>query len=160
MHDLVERVGVYSNVEAGQGEDPHAYGYVCELYRQGERLFGLLYVHQGMVGDTPRGRLQEIRYDPASGALSFRAKLTLGREITQETDLDGRPSRDLFEFEGRLQGKRLSGSLRHRDGYHPEREGERERVVLQRSRSEDLEEPVPASRAAWEAEPLFNGPQW
>lgn len=158
----VETLGVYSNVRVSGGEDPHAEGYDCELYRENGELFGLFYSSQGMVGDTPRGRLQDLRYDPADGRLRFRARLTLGVEHSRDTGPDGRPSRDLFEFDGRLDGTRLSGSLTRRDGYHPERPGETQKVTLKldRARSADARELAPASRAAWQAEPVPMGPQW
>lgn len=159
----VETLGVYSNVRiTGSGEDPHAEGYDCELYRENGQVFGLFYSSQGMVGDTPRGRLQDVRYDPAKRTLFFRAKLTLGQEISRDTGPDGRPSRDLFEFDGTLDAKRLSGTVTHRDGYHPAEPGERETVSLKldRERSAQARELAPASRKAWEAEDLPMGPQW
>lgn len=115
-----------------------------------------------MVGDTPRGRLQDMRYDAASGALFFRAKLTVGREYSRDSGDDGRPSRDLFEFDGRLSAKTLSGALLHRDGYRPQDAGERQTVTLKLDprHSRDARERAPASRAAWQSEPLPNGPQW
>lgn len=159
----VETLGVYSNVRiTGSGDDPHAEGYDCELYRENGQVFGLFYSSQGMVGDTPRGRLQDVRYDPVKRTLFFRAKLTLGQEINRDTGPDGRPSRDLFEFDGTLDGKRLSGSLTHRDGYRPNEPGERETVTLKldRERSAQAREFAPASRKAWQAEDLPMGPQW
>jgi hypothetical protein len=160
--NAVETVGIYSNVRISHSEDPHAYGYDVELYRQNGALFGLLYSSQGMVGDTPRGRLQDVRFDAASGKLSFRAKLTIGREYSKDSGDDGRPSRDLFEFDGRLSAKTLSGALLHRNGYRPQEVDEREMVTLKLDpqRTRDARELAPASRAAWEAEPLLYGPQW
>ncbi|QQP99690.1 hypothetical protein [Lysobacter enzymogenes] len=158
----VETVGVYSNVRVSGGEDPHAEGYDVELYRENGVLFGLFYSSQGMVGDTPRGRLQDVRYDAASGKLSFRAKLTIGQEFSKDSGPDGRPSRDLFEFDGTLGAKTLSGALLHRSGYAPSETGERQMVTLKRDaqRSRDAGELAPASRAQWLAEPVPNGPQW
>lgn len=158
----VETVGVYSDVRIVHGEDPHAYGYQVELYRENGALFGLFHSSQGLAGDTPRGRLQDIRYDAASGKLSFRAKLTTGQEYSRDAGPDGRPSRDLYEFDGRLDAKALNGVLVHRDGYRPQQAGERETVRLKfdAQRSRDAREFAPASRAAWLAEPVPNGPQW
>jgi len=158
----VETVGVYSNVRIGHGEDPHAYGYDVELYRENGALFGLFYSSQGIVGDTPRGRLQDVRYDAASGKLFFRAKLTIGQEYSKDSGPDGRPSRDLFEFDGRLSAKTLSGALLHRNGYRPQEVDEREMVTLKLDpqRTRDAREFAPARRAAWEAEPVPNGPEW
>lgn len=160
--NAVETVGVYSNVRIGHSEDPHAYGYDVELYRENGALFGLLYSSQGLVGDTPRGRLQDVRFDAANGTLFFRAKLTTGREYSQDSGPDGRPSRDLYEFDGRLSAKTLSGALLHRNGYRPSDAGERETVTLKldAQRTRDARELAPASRAAWQAEPLLHGPQW
>jgi hypothetical protein len=159
----VETLGIYSNVRiTGSDDDPHAEGYDCELYRENGQVFGLFYSSQGMVGDTPRGRLQDVRYDPAKRRLFFRAKLTLGQEITRDTGSDGRPSRDLFEFDGTLDAKRLSGTLTHRDGHRPAEPGERETVSLKldRERSAQAREFAPSNRKAWQAEDLPMGPQW
>ncbi|QQP96409.1 hypothetical protein [Lysobacter enzymogenes] len=158
----VEAVGHYSDVRIGHSEDPHAYGYSVELYRQNGALFGLFYSAQGLDGDTPRGRLQDLRYDAASGALSFRAKLTIGQEYSRDSGPDGRPSRDLFRFDGRLSGKSLSGDLEHRSGYRPDAPGERAKVTLKfdARATRNLRESAPTSRAAWEAEELPFGPQW
>ncbi|MBN7136977.1 hypothetical protein A7A76_19745 [Lysobacter enzymogenes] len=160
--NAVETVGVYSNVRIGHSEDPHAYGYDVELYRHNGALFGLFYSSQGLAGDTPRGRLQDVRFDAASGKLSFRAKLTVGREYSKDSGDDGRPSRDLFEFDGRLSAKSLAGTVLHRSGYRPQEVDERETVKLKLDpqRTRDAREFAPASRAAWEAEPVPNGPEW
>lgn len=159
----VETLGVYSNVRITHGgEDPHAEGYECELYRQDGQLFGLFYSSQGMVGDTPRGRLRDLRYDAASGKLFFRAKLTTGREYSRDSGPDGRPSRDLFEFDGTLAAKQLRGNLTRRDGYRPGEPGERETVTLKldRERSAQARESAPVSHRRWQAEELPMGPQW
>lgn len=159
----VETLGVYSNLRITHGgEDPHAEGYECELYRQDGQLFGLFYSAQGMVGDTPRGRLQDLRYDAAHGTLFFRAKLTTGREYSRDSGPDGRPSRDLFEFDGTLSAHQLRGTVTRRDGYRPGEAGERETVTLKldRERSAQARESAPANRQVWQAEDLPMGPQW
>ena len=159
----VEVLGVYSNIQLSTtAEDTHALGYKIELYKQGDLIFGLFFSAQGLDGDTPRGRLQDVRYEAAKGHLSFRAKLTLGLEITQETPPDGRPSRDLFEFEGTWKPTEVRGLLTKKDGYHPERPGKAETISLKldTTATKSRRELTPSSFEEWSKEDLFFGPQW
>jgi hypothetical protein len=58
--------------------EEHAYGYSVQLWRQGDEVFGFFEASEGLAGDTPAGILDEVQFDPRSGALSFKAKLTIG----------------------------------------------------------------------------------
>lgn len=97
-------VGEFSNMRY---TDEHAYGYMIQLWRQGTALFGLFLASQGLAGDTPTGLLDDMKYDPRSGKLSFKAKLTMGIDERQQ------PTRDLFEFDGALSARAASGVLKH-----------------------------------------------
>jgi hypothetical protein len=96
-------VGEFSNMRY---TEEHAYGYSIQLWREGAAVFGLFLASEGLAGDTPTGLLDNLKYDPRSGKLSFKAKLTMGVDARQQ------PSHDLFEFDGKLGGRAVSGVLK------------------------------------------------
>ncbi len=138
----------------------HAYGYTVQLWRQGDSLFGLFQASEGLAGDTPAGILEEVTFDPPAGRLTFRAKLTIG--VVYRGPGREEPSRDLFEFRGRLEKAALAGALARSDLLAPERPPQTEQVRLRRATSDLL--PRPASYAEWKkfaAEILKRrGPRW
>ncbi|MFN8547149.1 MAG: hypothetical protein U0527_04045 [Candidatus Eisenbacteria bacterium] len=153
----VTPLGAFSHVEM-TGE--HAYGHAIQLFRSGEKLLGLLLVYVGPAEEPPAGELESIQYDAASGALSFRAKLTLGSVV----GAGGRqvPSRDLYSFRGTLKESTLSGVLEITDQAHPDVPPRREMLSLKR----DLDAVLPESKSvnAWResiGEILkTRGPKW
>ena len=68
----------------------------------------------GPVADPPIGPLQELRFDAASGALSFSARLTLGVTFSAKHK-EGEPSRDLYVFRGTLRDAEIRGTLEKHD---------------------------------------------
>jgi hypothetical protein len=97
-------VGEFSNMRY---TEEHAYGYIIQLWREGATVFGLFLASEGLAADTPTGLLDDLQYDPRSGKLSFKAKLTMG------LDARNQPSHDLFEFDGKLGAAAVSGVLKH-----------------------------------------------
>jgi len=97
-------VGEFSNMRF---TEEHAYGYSVQLWREGATVFGLFLASEGLAGDTPTGLLDDLKYDPRSGKLSFRAKLTMGIDARQQ------PTHDLYQFEGNLSARAVSGVLKH-----------------------------------------------
>ena len=97
-------VGEFSNMRY---TEEHAYGYIVQLWREGANVFGLFLASEGLAGDTPTGLLDDLKYDPRSGKLSFKAKLTMG------IDARNQPSHDLFEFDGKMSAAAVSGVLKH-----------------------------------------------
>src|SRR6185295_3252998 len=104
----IQRIGAFTNMRF---TEEHAYGYTLYLWRSSSCVFGLLLSSQGLAGDTPTGLLERVRYDGKTGALSFRAKLTLGSFSNRE--YREVPSRDVFEVSGVLTQSALRGSVRH-----------------------------------------------
>jgi hypothetical protein len=99
--------GEFSNMRY---TEEHAYGYILQLWREGATVFGLFMASEGLAGDTPTGLLDDLKYDPRSGKLSFRTKLTMG------IDARNQPSHDLFEFDGTLGAAAVSGVLKRSGG--------------------------------------------
>ena len=97
-------VGEFSNMRY---TEEHAYGYSVQLWREGPTVFGLFLASEGLAGDTPTGLLDDLKYDARLGRLSFKAKLTMGVDARQQ------PTRDLFEFDGTLNARAVSGLLKH-----------------------------------------------
>lgn len=85
-------------------------GYQLQLWRQANRLYGMLSVYVGPDGDPPTGLLEKVQYDPRSGKLSFTARLSTGQVIGDAQQAV--PSRDVFEFDGRLARTQVSGVLK------------------------------------------------
>ncbi len=151
-------VGHFSNMRL---TEEHAYGYSVELWRQGDLLLGFFLASEGLQGDTPTGLLGDLKHDAKTGALSFRARLSIGVVYSQEHD--GVPSRDVFEFAGILGKHRLAGTLQRLDALCPRDPPRTEKVVLLRSKSNDELEPY-KSLADWRksADEIlkFRGPKW
>jgi len=151
-------LGEFSNVRS---TEEHNYGVVVSLWSLGSSVVGLLDVADGLQGDTPVGRLEGVRFDPASGRISFRAKLSVGRHYCLQHKT-GVPSRDLFEFSGRLDRKALAGTLVHSDSRHPEHAAKIELITLRKiERASQLEA---ADYAEWKTRTdailKRRGPQW
>ena len=139
-------VGEFSNMRY---TEEHAYGYTVQLWREGTTVFGLLLASEGLAGDTPTGLLDDLKYDPRSGKLSFKANLTMGIDARQQ------PSHDLFEFDGTLSARAVSGVLK--------RASASERVSL-RKLQPDAALPQPRTYDEWkrQADEILRrrGPKW
>jgi len=55
-----------------------AFGYAVELWKEGDRIFGLLMVYVGPPADPPTGVLEDVKFDPRTRHLAFMARLTTG----------------------------------------------------------------------------------
>ncbi|MGH2569365.1 MAG: hypothetical protein ACRDGA_13590, partial [Bacteroidota bacterium] len=97
---------IYSNIQSTEG---HAYGIEVELWRSGNSLFGLLFYAEGLMGDAPRGVLQEVSYLPDTRQFSFTTKLSRGLHYCQEHN--NVPSRDVVQFSGILYADSLIGTM-------------------------------------------------
>jgi hypothetical protein len=152
-------LGSFSNMRA---TEEHQYGIEVRLWREGTGLFGFFSFAAGLSGDTPTGRLADIRFDPETGKLSFRAKLTVGRHYCKLHQ--GGPSQDLFTFQGILTPASLSGDLQHFEALHPEKPLEEEKVVLHKVNRQDGRRTDYQSRSQWERETQEMlrrlGPKW
>jgi hypothetical protein len=107
-----DRLGTWSSVSIGKGED-HASGIEIELWRKGGQVFGFMSEHNGPAADPPVGKLESIRWDEKSGAISFTSKLSVGVDPAPEGGA-WVPSKNLYEFNGTIGKKGITGTLRRK----------------------------------------------
>lgn len=150
---------VYSN---WRYTEEHEYGISVDLWRCEGSYAGMLYYSPGMlVGNTPRGVLEQVYLDPASGRLSFNARLSVGEHVCAVHK--AQPGRDLIRFDGVIDAGSLSGRLTRSDALHPERPARTDSVVLERQQIEDWR-PRYKTWAEWRTamkpDLEFAGPRW
>lgn len=138
----VTPVGVFAS---WRFTEEHQYGAEVRLWRVGDRLLGLFFQKEGLVGDLPTGLLEQVGFEAATGRLSFEAQLSTGLHGCRAHPLV--PSWDLFRFEGRLSDTALAGVLAHQDLRHREIAPRSEQVTFRRS--EERLATLP-SEAAWQ----------
>jgi hypothetical protein len=158
--DAIEFLGAYSN-QVHSSE--HAEGFRLDLWRHGRNVVGIFSVAAGPAGDTPVGRIEGARYDAGSGRLAFRAKLSIGlRYLEPDRQL---PTRDLYEFSGRIGPGSVTGVLLHHDRLEARNAPLRLRITLRRLSGDSGRDPSGARRyAVWQAwvDELLQrrGPRW
>jgi hypothetical protein len=150
-------VGTFSNVRTTA---EHAYGYYLQLWSEDGKLIGLLSVMNGLAGDAPAGMLEQVEWNPRTGKLRFRAKLTLGLAYLGPNKQ--RPSEDLFVFSGTLSGQAVSGVMRQFDKLRPSAPPVVERVRLKKRDGDEILHP--RSYEEWQqiADRILKarGPRW
>jgi hypothetical protein len=107
-----DRLGTWSSVSIGKGED-QASGIEIELWRKGGQVFGFMSEHNGPAADPPVGKLESIRWDEKSGAISFTSKLSVGVDPSPEGGA-WVPQKNLYEFNGTIGTKGMTGTLRRK----------------------------------------------
>lgn len=142
--------------------EDHAYGYAVEIWRQGNQVFGLFMTYQGVQADPPTGLLENIKFDPKTGKLSFRARLTTG--LTYNQQHSGVPSRNIFQFDGYLRRERIEGNIETSNALFPDIEPQRENVVIRKSKEGTAAMQRFSSYAEWKrrADEILKrrGPKW
>ena len=70
----VKVIGYFTNIK-NDGE--HQQGYSVELWKQDDNIYGLISgsSYLRLMGDPPRGILENVQFDPKSNKISFRAKV-------------------------------------------------------------------------------------
>ena len=156
----VKVLGTFSGVRRS-GDD--AFGYAVQLWKEGDRIFGLLLVYTGAPADPPTGILEDIKFDPRTRRLSFTTRVTTGLVYSQK--YRGVPSRDRFSFAGVLGRRQLTGNLSHTDDLSPEERPTAKRIKLRWSAfMTEIMLPPPPTYSAWktEADEILQrrGPKW
>ena len=121
-------LGEFSNV---RHTAEHAYGYSVQLWREGDKIFGLLTDASGPATDVPCGLLDDVRFNPATGTFSFTAKLSVATIYLGKGRQE--PTHDLLSFNGTLHGAVLAGSLTHLDQLQPKSKPTSKRLRLPRT---------------------------
>ena len=156
---VIKRLGAFSNMRFTR---EHQYGYRVELWQEKDRLFGLLLVSEGLAGDTPTGLLEDVVFDPKTGKLTFRARLSTGSTFNKNNEQV--PTRDVYRFNGTLRGQKLTGLLEHTDALVQSAAGTKTNVSLRRSKGESGSMIEAKSYDEWrkEADEIlkFRGPKW
>lgn len=160
---LVTAVGAFSNMRY---TEEHAYGYIVELWRAEDCLFGLFLSSSGLMGDTPAGRIENISYDKNTRSISFDARLTMG-VIPASTAPSSPwiPSKDAYKFSGILGKDALDGTLSHEILNYPGKPSpSSEKLSLPFATGEAVGMPDVRTFSEWEtyAESLLQrrGPKW
>lgn len=162
----VEPIGRFSNTRY---TEEHAEGYDVLLWMADGCLIGVLSNSPGgLAGDTPTGLIEGVDYRPATGVLSFGAKLTTALMVSSENGaLISRPSQDYFTFRGTLnlaQGT-LAGVMEHARRTAPasaQPESERVTLPLNNARRELYPNAVTYGEWRSQLEPILRarGPKW
>lgn len=97
-------VADYSNITTSMDSDPHQSGYAVTLYQRADGLvFGDFTFATGAT-EAVAGRVFDLRFENAK--IAFKAKTSA---------FEG-PSKELFGFNGKVQGSALVGTLTQWDG--------------------------------------------
>jgi hypothetical protein len=99
-------LGEFSDMKV-KGE--HCSGHALQIWKSGEKLYGLFLACEGLAGDTPTGLLEQTKWVPETGQLSFTARLTLGSDVLQSGKQV--PSKNEFSFKGALKETFMDGAL-------------------------------------------------
>ena len=155
----ITKIGAFSNMRY---TTEHAYGYKAELWREQNRIFGFFLWSEGLMGDTPTGLLEDVRYDPRTGSLSFFARLTTGLFSNQK--FSRVPSRDMVRFRGTLKGRHLRGTLEISNALTPEAAPKRQKIQLTLSKRASEVMIAAESYGEWKLKAdeilKFRGPKW
>jgi hypothetical protein len=101
-----EFLGKFSSMTYSQ---EHQSGEVVYLWKEKNELYGYMeYSLGGALGDYTTSRLENVRFDSVSKALSFQARNPL-------YDEKGNVIRNLFVFDGLIKPNAIEGTLRCRD---------------------------------------------
>lgn len=135
-------IGHFSSLQTTQDEDPHTVsGYRVSLYKSGASVFGSFAAATGSL-ETAQGRLYDVHFEPATGRLSFKSRLAMGWESSREIGPNGRESRAIYEFRGRLQSRSLVGNMVQKDWNSPHSKPIKEKAVLPKTRDAYVPESI------------------
>ena len=155
----VRKLGAFTNARFTR---EHQYGYSVELWQEKTRVFGLFLSSEGLTGDTPTGLLEDVALDSKTGRLTFPARLST--EMTVAKNNKEAPTRDVFQFEGVLKNRNLTGTLTHTDETNKTAAKSKKKISLAFSKSETAEMNAAQSYDEWKkaADEILaaRGPKW
>ena len=148
--------GEYSDMKI-DGE--HCSGHSLQIWKSGDKLYGLLLVCEGLAGDTPTGLLEQINWNQDTGQLSFTSRLSIGSDVLE----NGKqvPSKDEFHFEGTLKADSVEGTLQSVDKSIPGADSASVTVHLNKRKSDMKRfENYRRWKTATDRVLLLRGPKW
>jgi hypothetical protein len=125
------------------------------------QVTGYLSEYTGFIADPPAGRLQQIQYDPRTGALSFAVKLSRGVTLSRGSNT-WVPTRNLYEFAGTVDSAVITGVLTHKLLEENRTTTEQDTIVLARQAADPNLDPRVFEEwtKTWEMILGFRGPKW
>lgn len=127
-----EVVGRYSNISTSMTHDPHQSGYSIILYKRSDGLFFGDFTFAMGSAEAASAKLLDLYFDGTN--LKFKAKTSAYQILDKNQN---RPSKELFEFSGKLKDQVLAGSLIVRDGYDLERPQSAQTIRLKRIKAKN-----------------------
>lgn len=152
----IRLIGHYSDIETYNISDPHQLGYAVDLY---ERSDGMIFGDFTYAPGTTEGfgaTLYDIQLNKKTKVLTFKAKLSAGREMSKDYDRD---AQNIFTFSGSLGNKFIIGNLVITSGYAPAVVQKKINVKLRRDRSKREGSYKPKSYNEW-LESALPIPNW
>ena len=145
----VQVLGAFARIShPGGRRSEDAFGHLLMLWKEGDRIFGLLALYVGAPADPPTGLLEDVRFDPRTRRFSFTARLSTG--FVRAPGDKWVPTQDRFRFTGTLTPTVVSGTLQHFDGLRSADPpvSKQIRLRLAKHLTEGLR-PAPASYEDW-----------
>ncbi len=143
--EQITLIGHFSSLIITNDEDPHTVdGVAVSLYRSGGLVFGEMAVAIGAL-EPAQGRLFAVKFDEATKRVSFSSHIVTGWGGGAEAGPQGRESRSIYEFSGRIASGKLTGTLVQKDWYFLSKKRKSVTVSLTRTK----EQSVPKNIEEW-----------
>ena len=107
--ESIRGVGEFLNVRHDR-KAGDTWGYSIQLWREGDRVFGLLSAYVGAEADPPTGQLEDVKFSSTTNQLSFTTRLSTG--IVFDSNNRAVRSRDTLDFKGSLSRNTIAGVLK------------------------------------------------
>jgi hypothetical protein len=117
----------YSNITTSIKDDPHQSGYAIAIYKRSDGLLFGDFTYASGTTEGFSGRLFDLNLDGKK--ISFKAKISSAYDSKEK-----RPTRELFEFRGKIQGNSLIGTMKVWNGYNIKEPEKVQQVKLKREK--------------------------
>jgi hypothetical protein len=155
----VRFIGLFTNVES-HGDGESCSGYNIDLYEYENSIIGRIDYYPGRCFDPSSGMLEKASYEPATGQISFSAKVTTGLYFSKKHK--NVPSREYYSFTGILKDSSISGTLKFTNMLDPDLSPADVNISLKKTEQTSLREH--RSKEQWDAAMKdilkFRGPKW
>ncbi len=103
---VVRWLGKFSS---SKSDGEHESGFSVSLWKYRGPPIGILSAHSGLIGDPPRGFLEDVNYDSASNAISFEVRFLSGSTTNSKNEWIR--SKTHVKFKGTLSTEMIEGVL-------------------------------------------------